>query len=498
MAETWANGLDLHVDLTGTRVRATLENGLRDAIRSGRLRPDTRLPSSRTLAADLGVARNTVAEVYSQLAAEGWLAARTGSGTVVASPPGISGAAPATAGDRTGAGGRTGTRESAGGQTGAGGNTGAWGKTEGEVARPRYDLRAGEPDLSSFPRRDWLAAARRALADAPDHLLGYGDPRGVPELRTVLAGYLARARGVHADPALIVICAGFAHGLGAICAALRGTGYGTMAVEEYGHQLHRNIVTGQGLALRLLPVDGSGAVPGASGIPTGQEAMLLTPAHQFPLGVALSPARRRWLAARDGVVIEDDYDGEFRYDRQPVGAVQALAPDRVIYAGTASKSLAPGLRIAWLVLPPRLLDPVLAALSGPPSALDQLTLASFIGSGDYDRHIRRARLVYRRRRDKLMAAMAGLGLRVSGISAGLHANLEFDHNDLECFVTARASRHGVAVSGLSEFTAPGASGRRAGLVVGYGRPPEHAFTAALARLTAVLESLPRDVTPSSL
>ena len=307
------------------------------------------------------------------------------------------------------------------------------------------------------PRREWLAAAGRALAAAPDHLLGYGDPRGVAELRTALAEYLARARGVHADPGRIVICAGFAHGLGAVCQALRETGCGVMAMEEYGHQLHRNIVTGQRLSLRLLPVDGSGAVLSAAG---DSAAMLLTPAHQFPLGVPLSPARRRALAARDGIVIEDDYDGEFRYDRQPVGAVQALAP-------------------------------------GAPSALDQLTFAAFIGSGDYDRHIRRARLVYRRRRDTLMAAMAGLGLRVSGIAAGLHANVEFDHNELEYLVTSRASQHGVAVSGLSEFTAEGASGRRAGLVVGYGRPPEHAYTAALARLTAVLTSLPGRRLPST-
>jgi GntR family transcriptional regulator/MocR family aminotransferase len=454
MAETWAKGLDLHVDLTGTRVRAQLESGLREAIRSGRLRPDTRLPSSRTLSADLGVARNTVAEVYSQLVAEGWLAARTGSGTVVASRPVVRGDGAAT---------------------------------EPVVPPPRYDLRSGEPDLSSFPRREWLAAARRALAAAPDHLLGYGDPRGVAELRTVLAEYLARARGVHADPGRIVICAGFAHGLGVLGRALHDTGYRTMAMEEYGHQLHRNIVTGQRLSLRLLPVDGAGAVLSAAG---DAEVMLLTPAHQFPLGMPLSPARRRALADRDGIVIEDDYDGEFRYDRQPVGAVQALAPDRVIYAGTASKSLAPGVQLAWLVVPPRLLDPVLAAMSGAPSAVDQLTFASFISSGDYDRHIRRARLVYRRRRDTLMAAMAGLGLRVSGIAAGLHANVEFDHNEREYLVTSRASRHGVAVSGLSEFTAEGASGQRAGLVVGYGRPPEHAYTAALARLTAVLASLP--------
>jgi GntR family transcriptional regulator / MocR family aminotransferase len=456
MAETWAKGLDLHVDLTGTRVRAQLESGLRDAIRSGRLRPDTRLPSSRSLAADLGIARNTVAEVYSQLVAEGWLAARTGSGTVVASPPGMLPADGAAA--------------------------------ERAAPVPRYDLRSGSPDLSAFPRREWLAAGRRGLADAPDHLLGYyGDPRGVGELRTALAGYLARARGVHADPGRIVICSGFRHGLAAVSRALREAGCGTMAVEEYGHQLHRNTVAEQGLKLRLMPVDGSGAVISAAG---DAEAMLLTPAHQFPIGVALSPARRRALAARDGIVIEDDYDGEFRYDRQPVGAVQALAPDRVIYAGTASKSLAPGVRLGWLVVPPRLLDPVLAAMISSPSVVDQLTLASFVSSGDYDRHIRRARLSYRRRRDTLIAAMAGLGLTVSGISAGLQANLEFEQNEHEYFVTSNAARHGVAVTGLSEFTAEGAAGRRSGLIVGYGRPPEHAYTSALARLSAVLARLP--------
>jgi GntR family transcriptional regulator/MocR family aminotransferase len=475
MAEIWAKGLDLHLDLTGTRVRGKLEIELREAIRSGRLRPETRLPSSRTLAADLGIARNTVAEVYSQLVAEGWLAARTGSGTVVASPPETS---------------RDGPPEDGAAESRT--------RREQAVPPPRYDLHAGVPDLSMFPRREWLAAARRALADAPDHVLGYGDPRGAAELRTVLADYLARVRGVHADPGRIVICTGFKHGLDVVCRALRATGCETMAMEEYGHRLHRRIVAGQGLKIRLLPVDGSGAVlSAAGGGDDGAGAMLLTPAHQFPLGVALSPARRRALAARDGIVIEDDYDGEFRYDRQPVGAVQALAPDRVIYAGTASKSLAPGVHLGWLVVPPRLLDPVLAAMSGTPSVVDQLTLASFITSGDYDRHIRRARLTYRRRRDKLVAAMAGLGLRVSGIAAGLQANVEFDHKELEYFATARAAHHGVALSGLDEFTAAGATGQRAGLVVGYGSPPDHAFTAALARLTAVLASLPSTRPPST-
>jgi GntR family transcriptional regulator/MocR family aminotransferase len=294
-------------------VRAGLESALRGAVQAGRLRPGTRLPSSRVLAADLGIARNTVADVYGQLVAEGWLTAQTGSGTSVAphraAEPGAAVAA------------------------------------RPEVAVPRYDLRAGGPDLSAFPRRVWLATTRKVLAAAPDHLLGYPDPRGLPQLRAALADYLARARGVAADPAHIVICAGFAHGLAGISRALRSAGASTLAVEAYGHRAHRDIAAGQGLRLRPLPVDRLGAVIGEA---AGADAVLLTPAHQFPLGVTLHPRRRREVADWGGVVIEDDYDGEFRYDRQPVGALQTLAPDHVIYAGTASKSMAPSLRLGWL------------------------------------------------------------------------------------------------------------------------------------------------------
>jgi len=453
-------GLDLHLDLSGTRVRAGLESALRGAVRAGRLRPGTRLPSSRALAADLGIARNTVAEVYSQLVAEGWLTAQTGSGTSVA---------PRRAPD-------PGTEAAA----------------RPEMAMPRYDLRAGVPDLSAFPRRAWLATARKVLATTPDHLLGYPDPRGVPQLRAALADYLARARGVTADPAHIVICAGFAHGLSGISRALRSAGASTLAVEAYGHQAHRDIAAGQGLRLRPLPVDEMGAVIGEA---AGADAVLLTPAHQFPLGVTLHPRRRREAADWGGVVIEDDYDGEFRYDRQPVGALQTLAPDHVIYAGTASKSLAPGLRLGWLVVPPRLLDAVTAELAAGPSALDQLTLADFITTGGYDRQIRRARLAYRRRRDRLAAALRRQGLHVTGIAAGLQAVLEFSRTDLERAVVARASQHGVAVDGLERYRAgegPPAGDGRAGLVIGYGRPPEHAFTTALARLCAALPGEPAD------
>jgi GntR family transcriptional regulator/MocR family aminotransferase len=470
------SGVDLHLDLSGRRVRDSLETVLRGAVRAGRLRPGTRLPSSRDLAADLGIARNTVAEVYSQLVAEGWLTARTGAGTSVAprraSRPGAAAAVPP------------------------------------QPPVLRYDLRPGVPDLSAFPRRAWLATARKVLAAAPDHLLGYPDRRGLPPLRAALAEYLARARGVIADPEHVVVCAGFAHGLAVVSRALRTAGARTLAVEAYGHQAHRELAAAQGLRLRPLRVDGMGAVVGEA---DGADALLLSPAHQFPLGVTLHPRRRREAAARGGVVIEDDYDGEFRYDRQPVGALQALAPDRVVYAGTASKSLAPGLRLGWLVVPPRLLGPVTAQLSAGPSALDQLTMAEFITSGAYDRQIRRARLAYRRRRDRLAAALRRQGLQATGIAAGLHALVELPGTAAERDVLARASRHGVAVDGLQQYRAgghgvavdglqqyraggeaaghDGIAGERAGLVIGYGRPPEHAFTTALARLCAVLGGL---------
>jgi GntR family transcriptional regulator / MocR family aminotransferase len=452
---TWAGRLDLYLDLSGHRVRPGLEAALRDAVRAGRLGPGTRLPSSRALAADLGVARNTVAEVYSQLVAEGWLTARTGSGTSVAERRAV--------------------------------EAGRGPVTSPEMAVPRYDLRAGAPDLSAFPRRAWLATARRVLAAAPDRLLDYPDPRGLPQLREALAGYLARARGVVADPGHIVICAGFSHGLAVTCRALRARGARTLAVEAYGHQAHRDIAAAQGLRLRPLPVDGGGAaVDGAD----GADAVLLTPAHQFPLGVTLHPRRRRAAAQWGGVVIEDDYDGEFRYDRQPVGALQALAPDHVVYAGTSSKSLAPSLRLGWLVVPARLLDAVTAQLAAGPSALDQLTLAEFIASGGYDRQVRRARLAYRRRRDRLVAALGREGPPVTGIAAGLHAVLELPGTDLERLVIARAAGYRLALNGLESYRADGAGpagdAGRAGLVIGYSRPPEHAYTTALARLGAVL------------
>jgi GntR family transcriptional regulator / MocR family aminotransferase len=460
MAKSWATlGVDLHLEPAGPGLRRGLTDALREAVRSGRLAPGTRLPSSRTLAADLGIARNTVAHAYADLVAEGWLTARQGSGTRVAervaAPP-----------------------------------AGASARRPQEYARPAHDLRPGTPDLASFPRGEWLRATCRAVTAAPNDAFGYGDPRGRPELRTALAGYLARARGVRADPESLLVCGGVAHGLVLLAGVLRARGVHTVAVESYGLHIHRDLLTKAGLRTVPLPVDDRGAVPRAL---TDAGAVLLTPAHQFPTGVPLHPDRRAavvdWARRTGGLILEDDYDGEFRYDRRPVGALQGLDPDRVVHLGTASKSLAPGLRLGWMMLPPSLARDVMDEMTGrTPGVLDQLALAEFLGSGGYDRHVRSARLRYRRRRDALVAALAqrAPSVRVTGIAAGLHAVLRLPPGTEQQVVRA-AAWHGLAVHGLSLFRHPDAAGPApAALVVGYGTPPDHAWAGALDALCRAL------------
>ncbi|WP_328861521.1 MocR-like pyridoxine biosynthesis transcription factor PdxR [Streptomyces sp. NBC_00306] len=464
MTDSWSTfGADLHLELRGTGLRAGLMDALREAVRSGRLTPGTRLPSSRSLAADLGIARNTVADAYVELVAEGWLTAQQGSGTRVAR--------------------RAAPRRPAG-------------VARTRPARPtaRYSLRAGSPDLASFPRAEWLKAARRAITAAPHEAFGYGDPRGRIELRTVLADYLARARGVRADPERIVICSGFVHGLMLMGKVLRARRVREVAVESYGLDLHWNVLREAGMRTPALPCDELGAATPQLERMRGAGAVLLTPAHQFPLGVPLHPDRRAavvdWARASGGVVLEDDYDGEFRYDRQPVGALQGLDPDRVVYMGTASKSLVPGLRLGWMVLPEELVGEVAegkGATDWMCGVLDQLTLAEFIASGAYDRHVRGMRLRYRRRRDQLVAALAERApdISVSGIAAGLHAVLELP-DGTEPSVVQAAGWQGLSVSGLSSFRHEEVTSGRDALVVGYATPPDSAWANSLDALCRVL------------
>ncbi|KQX59060.1 MULTISPECIES: PLP-dependent aminotransferase family protein [unclassified Streptomyces] len=493
MANEWAIfGADLHLELRGPRLRAGLMDALREAVRSGRLAAGTRLPSSRSLAADLGMARNTVADAYAELVAEGWLTARQGSGTRVARRAEPRRAEPRRAGSRTASPRPTGLAGAAV-PAGTPRPVPPAGLAPPRASAPAHNLKAGTPDLASFPRAEWLKAYRRALTAAPNEAFGYGDPRGRIELRTVLAEYLARARGVHARPERIVICAGFVHGLMLMGQVLRARGVRDVAVESYGLGLHAGLLTGAGLGTPALPFDGRGTrVEALADGDAG--AVLMTAAHQFPLGGALPPDRRAavvdWARTSGGLVLEDDYDGEFRYDRQPVGALQGLDPDRVVYFGTASKSLAPGLRLAWMVLPDGLAGEVVAAKGAVDwvcGAPDQLAFAEFLASGAYDRHVRAMRLRYRRRRDQLVAAVAAHSpeTRVSGIAAGLHAVLALPPGT-EQEVLRAAAWHGLAVQGVNQFRRPGVPATLDGLVVGYATPTDSAWQGALQSLCRVL------------
>ncbi|MFD0204903.1 MULTISPECIES: MocR-like pyridoxine biosynthesis transcription factor PdxR [Saccharothrix] len=450
MADQWAvAGVDLHVELDpALSRRAALERALRDAVRAGRLAPGARLPATRKLALELGLARNTVAAAYDQLVAEGYLTARRGAGTQVAPLP-----RPATP-----------TTTPA-----------------PDTPRPRHDLTPGSPDVSTFPAAAWSRATRRALAAAPASAHGYGDPRGRIELRAALTEYLGRTRGVQASPERIVVTSGYVQALALLASVLDGP----VAMEDPGLPFHRDVVTRTGRPVVPLPVDDRGATP-----PGDVAAAVVTPAHQYPTGVPLHPARRNaltaWARESRALLVEDDYDGEFRYDRQPLGAVQGTAPDHVVYAGSASKTIGPGVRLGWLVLPPRWVDPVVDAklhADHHTEVVGQLALADLIGTHAYDRHIRGCRLRYRRRRDLLVRRLDGLGVPVHGVSAGLHVLVE--HPD-ETAVLTRAAAHGLALSGLRDHHHDPRTATRQGLVVGYATPPDHAYRAALDALTAAL------------
>ncbi len=447
-------GVDLHLepDATDGR-RAGLERALRDAVRDGRLSPGTRLPATRRLAADLGVSRGTTKAVYDQLVAEGYLTARQGSGTRVAQVPSQ---AVAAADDTP------------------------------RARAPRLDLRPGSPDVGAFPAAAWLRALRRAIATAPSRAYDYGDPRGRIELRTALSGYLGRARGVIAPPERIVITSGYVQGLALLTRVLDG---GAVAMEDPGLPFHRDVVRHNGGSVVPLPVDERGACADHAGDWADASAVVVTPAHQYPTGVTLHPRRRRaltdWARARGGLVVEDDYDGEFRYDRQPVGALQGMAPGHVAYLGTASKTLGPALRLGWMVLPPHLVDAVADAKlhsDHHTESIGQLALAELVDSHAYDRHIRACRLRYRRRRDQLLDRL-GARWNARGIAAGLHALVDVPDEEA---VVARAEAEGLAVGRLGDHWHTAGQDRPQGLVVGYGTPRERAYPEALEVLGRVL------------
>jgi GntR family transcriptional regulator / MocR family aminotransferase len=452
-------------------LRSQLEAGIREAIRNGRLAIGERLPSTRELARDLQVSRGLVQECYAQLLSEGYLDSQVGSATRVAR-----GARPAPAP--------------------------AVAASSPEPRPPRLiaDFRSGVPDLASFPRGDWVWAMREACREVATADLDYGDPRGSSALRGVLAAYQRRVRAAAAGPESIVICTGFAQGLGLALHVLTRLGIRRVAFEDPGYgdvESSGSVQTAAAAGAQAVhvPVDELG-VDVAALEATGARAVVVTPAHQSPTGVVLAAPRRHalaeWASRTDGYVIEDDYDSEFRYDREPVGVLQGIAPDRVFTIGTVSKALAPTVRLGWILAPPRLAAAVAEEkrLSDRgTSGLDQVALAALLESGRYDRHLRRMRAAYARRRGVLIDALARHApqIRLTGLAAGFHAVAHLPEAASEQAVVSAARRRSVGLYGMGDFRSRASrAGAPPQLVLGFGLVSESAIESGIAAVADLL------------
>jgi GntR family transcriptional regulator/MocR family aminotransferase len=439
-----------------------IEASIRDGIRCGRLRLGTSMPPTRTIAGNLGVSRGVVVEAYQQLVAEGYLTSRIGGYTQVAigpePPRAVRDARPAPA--------------------------------------PAIDFGYGRADVVHFPRVAWLRSVRRVLTEAPNERFGYLSGQGVPELRETLAAYLNRVRGTSAHPDNVVICNGFAQGIALLVGLLARSGARRLAVEDpSADDDARPAAAAAGLDVVGVPVDDGGIRVDALAR-TGADAVILTPSHQWPTGAVMSADSRaavlRWARDRGALIIEDDYDAEYRYDRAPIGAIHGLAPDQVVYAGTASKTLAPGLRLGWLVVPDHLIDGLVAAKvtadRGSP-ALDQLTFADFLAHGEFDRHLRRMRLVYRRRRDALLAALQERlpEFHPAGVAAGLHLVTWLPPDLDEAAVVDTAAKRGLGVHGVRPYRLADAG--EGGLIFGYATLNEATIAAGVAMLADIVSAL---------
>ena len=443
-----------------------LVDQLRAAIDDGRLGPGARLPASRALAADLAVSRGVVVEAYRRLTDEGLVGGRGGGGTTVLhQPTRVPRAQPQPPMPLGG---------------------------PPRLPRPRLpigegvDLSPGVPDLSAFPRNLWLRTERAVLTETPPEELGYGDPRGHPRLRAALAPWLARTRGLRAGPDDIIVVSGVAQAMALLAQQLRRAGHDSIAVEDPGSRGAVDELEYWGLKAIPVPVDEDGIRVDALA-ETGTRAAFLTPAHQFPTGVVLAPTRRRELlgwAVDAELIVEDDYDAEYRYDRAPVPALQAAAPDRIAFAGSTSKTLAPALRLGWLIAPRSRYEDLVAAKHasdlGSPT-VPQLVLARLLENGEYDRHARSVRARHRTRRDALLESLVAAmpGASVTGVAAGLHMLVTLPDTDVDDAAVADELRDaGVLVHPLSwHRRRPGPPG----LVIGYAaHTPDRLREAAAA------------------
>jgi GntR family transcriptional regulator/MocR family aminotransferase len=479
----------LELDGRGALQRQTYR-ALRAAILGGRLAAGARLPSTRSLASEAGVARNTVIQAFDQLVAEGYAVTRHGAGTFVAAR------VPEAPGRRAGraAGARARVQLSSQGERirrVAAGRL-SWSPPR---ARLPYDFRYGEPAYADLPYSKWCRLLARRARDATRRDLDYGPPGGAPELREALAGYLARARGVACTPEQVLVVRGSQQAIDLAARLLVDPGDG-VAIEEPHYPALRRSFEAVGAEILALPVDGEG-LPVAELPEAGARLACVTPSHQFPTGVVMPLARRlellAWARRADAFVLEDDYDSEFRYDGLPIESLQGLDRDeRVLYVGTVSKVLFPALRIGYLVAPEPLAPVFLAAqaLSDTGGAgLEQRALAEFIGDGSFERHIRRARSRHAARRRALMAAIGehlGDAVDVTGANAGLHVVLWVRGAPAARAgeLRERAAAAGVGVYSVRPFYRH--PPRRAGLLLGYASLDEDAIREGVQRLASVL------------
>ncbi len=445
-----------------------LTRAIREAIRSGRMPPGSALPPTRRLSADLGCSRWVVVQAYEQLGAEGYVEGRTGSATRVRSPEG--GAAPPPS------------------------------PPAAAAPAPRLDLGPGIPDLRAFPRRAWLEAVRSELASTPYTELAYPEPGGHPRLRAVLAAYLRRVRGAVVDPRDITVTTGAIDGMTQLWRVLADAGRTVLAVEDPGWLWLRRGAARTGMTLVPIPVDREGLCVEELVTRRGVSAAVVSPAHQFPSGTVLAPARRRllveWARDEDVLVFEDDYDAEFRYDRRPVGTVQGVEPSRVALFGSLSKTMAPAMGLGWAVTPPRWTEAIRARetrMTGP-SVLDQLALARFIESGGYDRHLRTLRRIYRIRRDRLVGALRKElpDVRVAGVAAGLHLLVWLPEGLVAATVQSIAASRGLSVMDVASCRVQTDDAMPEGLVLGYGNLDDGVVEAAVRELATAVRAAGAD------
>jgi GntR family transcriptional regulator/MocR family aminotransferase len=465
--------LELHIVIDPRKpLRAQVQKYLRDGIAAGRLKPGVRLPPSRLLAAELGISRGVVVEAYAQLTAEGYLVTHGSGGTRVAS--------------------------------GVGQPPSSQHRARPASSRRRFDLRAGLPDPALFPRRAWSAASAAALRELPDAALLYGPIEGQRRLREVLTAYLGRVRAIAADAEHTFITCGATHGLALLWGALRHEEVWRVAHEDPIWERIPATISQAGLEPTPIQVDGRG-LSVADLYASGAQAVVVAPAHQYPTGVLMHPTRRlelvKWARETGGWIVEDDYDAEYRFSAKPMPPLRSIARDCVIYVGTASKVLAPSVRLGWLLVPPRLAPLVARQHSvayAQPGMIEQTAFATLVDSGELDRHLRKTRSTYRARRATLLSSLTTMlpSLRMSGGAAGLHLLVSLPPHVREEAVVAAAAAREVAVDGLHTTCAVSRELPPA-LVLGYGGIAEPSIPVAISRLAESIDGLRSPAAQSS-